>query len=133
MIGAGAGQGFGMGENGAGRKKFGAVVRAGAFIGRRRGPRHDVERGEIASSEEKGSTPSCCPACVLERMRMNVSSLFWTKRYGPVLGCGFELGIGLLDGLQRGLSGQLRQGRFFSHFLFCFYFFFCKFSILIHI
>jgi hypothetical protein len=42
------------------------------------------------------------------------------KRYGLELGCSLELGFGLLGGLQRGLSGQVRQVRFFPSFSFSF-------------
>jgi hypothetical protein len=45
------------------RKKTEARIRSGDFIWRRNTPRHDFERGEAASDEEKRSMPSCCPPC----------------------------------------------------------------------
>jgi hypothetical protein len=44
--------------------------------------------------EGKGSTPSCCPACVLERMRTTSSSIFWMKGYGLALDHGWAVGLG---------------------------------------
>jgi hypothetical protein len=72
----------------------------------------------------------------MERMRMNSSSLFWTKGYGWVLGRAGLAVVGLLCRLLPGCHGQMRSDKPLLHFFLCFsfssYFLFLN-SILIQI
>jgi hypothetical protein len=52
------------------------------------------------------------------------SCLSRAKGYGLELGCVLELGFGLLGGLQRGLSGQVRQVSLLFYIFFFFSFLF---------
>jgi hypothetical protein len=57
------------------KKKWGARVRPGVFIGSRNAPRHAADQGEVDSSEEKVATASCCRARVRGRRRSSSSIL----------------------------------------------------------
>jgi hypothetical protein len=55
--------GFRFGWNWSREEELEARVHPEAFIRCRSMPSRTAERGEVASVEEKRSTPSCCPPC----------------------------------------------------------------------
>jgi hypothetical protein len=65
-----------MGRNETRRKKTEAAVRAGAYIERRRAPRHELEQGGAASEREKGDTASRWPPALGEDEDELVLSFF---------------------------------------------------------